>query len=141
MDKIMWNDNFSVGVRELDRQHKKLIEIENKLIKIKDVKYDYETISEILNDLTKYAIIHFETEEKLFYEYNYPDYPLHKAQHNLFREKVARFCMDAMDHKPTLTTELLTFLEQWRENHTMGLDMKYKIFFSEEGISYWIKPH
>ena len=66
MESIIWNNNFSVGVQELDKQHKKIIEIENRLIKAKDGRIDSETIADLLSDLTKYATKHFETEEKLF---------------------------------------------------------------------------
>ena len=134
MEKLIWNNDFSVGVQELDEQHKKIIEIENRLIKAKDVEIDSETLSDILSDLTKYISEHFESEEKLFYKYNYPDYSSHRAQHNLFRKQIAKFCIDAMYYKSTVPIELLTFLEEWWKNHTQGSDMKYKAFFSELGL-------
>ena len=134
MGKMIWDESFSVGVKELDEQHKKIIEIINKLIEIKDATVNSEIISNTLNELTKYSSKHFETEEKLMNEYNYPDYSLHKAQHNQFRKDIANFCIDAMYYKSTVPIELLTFLEEWWKNHTQGSDMKYKVFFSELGL-------
>ena len=134
MGNITWNNDFSVGIQKLDEQHKKIIEIENKLIKAKDVTANSETIADILSELTKYTSTHFETEEKLFYDYNYPEYSLHRAEHNQFRKRLAALCMDAMYHKPTVQTDLLIFLEEWWKYHTQGSDMKYKVFFSELGL-------
>ena len=81
MDKIIWNNSYSVGVQELDEQHKKIVKMLNKLIEMKDTRVDSEIISNTLIEMKKYASEHFETEEKLMNEYNYPDYLLHKKQH------------------------------------------------------------
>lgn len=135
MEKIIWNNSFSVGVRKLDEQHKKIIKILNKLIETKDSTVDSEIISDTLTEMTKYASEHFESEEKLMSEYNYPDYSLHKEQHKQFKEKTVKFCMDAMSYKATIPIEILTFLKEWWINHILESDMKYRTFFSQLGLS------
>ena len=59
MDEIVWQESFSVGVKDLDDQHKQLIKMINTLINQKDVKVNSETISDLLTELTKYAEDHF----------------------------------------------------------------------------------
>ena len=91
MEKIIWNERFSVGVRKIDEQHKELIKMINKLIETKDTKVDSETISDILTKMTKYADYHFQTEEQYMIEYDYPDYSSHKEQHIEFKKKTVAF--------------------------------------------------
>ena len=134
MEKIVWDNNYSVGVQNLDEQHKRIIEIINKLIGAKDATVDSEIISDALSEMTKYASEHFETEEKLMGEYNYPDYSLHKDQHNQFRKQTVKFCLDAMHYDTAVPIEVLTFLKEWWINHILDSDMQYKTFFSQFGL-------
>ncbi|MEE8423688.1 MAG: hemerythrin domain-containing protein, partial [Thermodesulfobacteriota bacterium] len=71
MDFIEWNDNFSVNVEELDKQHREMIGIINRLLdSIADEKND-EIVDDILNKLTDFIMTHFETEEHYFDKFNY----------------------------------------------------------------------
>ena len=134
MEKIIWNERFSVGVRKIDEQHKELIKMINRLIETKDTKVDSETISDILTEMTKYADYHFRAEEQYMIEYDYPDYSPHKEQHIEFKKKAVAFCMDTMAYKETIPTEILSFLKNWLINHILKSDMKYKSFFNEKGL-------
>ena len=71
MEKIIWGENFSVGVRVLDAQHKQIVMLVNTLIEMSDTKVDSEIISDTLTKMTKYAIDHFEREEQYMLEYGY----------------------------------------------------------------------
>ncbi len=132
MDKIIWDESFSVGVRRLDEQHKKIIHICNKLIEVNDISVDSEVISSTLNDLTKYALEHFEFEEKMMVENNYPGFVSNKEQHIQFMKKTTTFCLDTMAQSSTIPDEILSFLKKWWVNHILISDMKYKSFFSEK---------
>lgn len=134
MDEIIWNESFSVGVQELDNQHKKLIKILNKLIKMANAEVFSETVSDTLTEMTKYAAIHFETEEKLMKKFNYPDFDAHKEQHKAFQKKTVGFCMYAMAYKSSVPTDILTFLMTWLVNHILVSDMKYKDFFRDQEL-------
>ncbi len=135
METIIWNESFSVGVRELDEQHKELIRMINKLIETRDTKVDSEMISDILTKMTKYAGYHFQTEEQYMIEYDYPDYSSHREQHKEFRKKTVAFCMDTMAYKETIPTEILSYLKNWLTNHILKSDIKYKSFFNEKGYN------
>ena len=69
MEKIMWDETFSVGVRDLDAQHKQIIILVNTLIEMSDAKVDSEIISDTLTKMTQYAIDHFKKEEQYMLEY------------------------------------------------------------------------
>ncbi len=135
MEKIIWKESFSVGVRKIDEQHKKLIKIINKLIETNDTKVYSETIYDTITKMTKYADYHFQTEEQYMIEYDYPDYSAHKEQHRGFRKKTVAFAVDTMKSKETLPIEILLYLQNWLINHIITSDMKYKSFFNKKGLN------
>ena len=135
MDEIVWEESFSVGVKDLDEQHKQLIKMVNTLINKEDVKVDSETISDVLTELTKYAEYHFEKEEQYLIDYDYPEYSAHKEQHKVFKKKVVTFCIETMAEKVTIPAEILSYLKSWLVNHILESDMKYKTFFKNHRLS------
>ena len=134
MEKIIWNESFSVGIPLLDSQHMELIRIINKMIDAKDVKVGSETISEILLSMTNYAMFHFKTEEDFLREHGYPEFESHKKEHTGFRKQTLSFCMDTMDNKNTIPDEILAFLKDWLLHHILVSDMQYKEFFKSKGV-------
>ena len=135
MEKIIWGEDFSVGVRVLDAQHKQIVIMVNSLIEMSDTKVDSEIISDTLTKMTKYAIDHFEKEEQYMLDYGYPEYSSQKKQHQEFKIKTVGFCMETMAHKATVPTEIFTYLRSWWTNHILQEDMKYKKYFNERGLS------
>ena len=107
----------------------------NKLIELNEINVDSEIISSTLNELTKYAMEHFELEEKMMIENNYPEFISNKEQHKYFLKKITAFCLDTMEHKSTIPDEILTFLKKWWVDHILISDMKYKSLFSEKILS------
>ncbi len=135
MGLIIWNDDFSVNVEEIDNQHKKLVEMMNNLHNaMKDGKGN-NVIGEIINKMIDYSIYHFSTEEKYFDMFNFPQKEQHKQVHKDFVEKVTAFKKDFENNKVMLTIEIMDFLSNWLQNHILGDDMEYSDFFVENGLS------
>lgn len=134
MEKIYWDESFSVGVRNLDKQHKQIIEMLNTLIEMNDAKVGSEIVSDTLTKMTLYSINHFRTEEQYMLDYNYPGYSLQKKQHQEFKRKTVDFCMGTLVHKTNIPIEIFSYLKSWWTNHILKEDMKYKEFFNERGV-------
>lgn len=134
MERIKWDDSFSVGVKVLDRQHQQIIEMINRLIETSNVSVDSELVSDTLAKMMEYASDHFETEEYLMKEHSYPDYKSNKDHHIEFKKNIARLSIDTIKYKNTVPLEILTYLKEWWMNHILKLDMKYKAFFVEKGV-------
>ena len=64
MDCIKWSDAFSVGVKIIDSQHMHLVGIMNKLCNALDKGQEMKVIKNVLDELSEYAVVHFDTEEK-----------------------------------------------------------------------------
>ena len=87
MEKILWGENFSVGVRVLDAQHKQIVIMVNTLIEMNEAKVDSEIISDTLTKMTQFAIDHLKTEEQYMLEYGYPEYSIQKNNTRNLKEK------------------------------------------------------
>ena len=88
---INWEPLYSVGVKEIDEQHKRFFALLNRLYEVIDKNEVKVNIDEIFKELSFYTTFHFGTEEKYFYQFNYERLEEHKLEHNKFRKKIADF--------------------------------------------------
>jgi len=129
---ILWNKNLSVGIKDIDNQHKHFIGIINSVYaKINNI--DEKRLSEDLNELIEYARIHFTTEEDYFKKWDYPDAKKHMAEHEKLTLKVLKF-KDKFDRNEKIMEELINFLKDWLENHLKTYDFKYRDYAKERGL-------
>jgi hemerythrin len=134
MALITWSDKFSVQVKQLDEQHKKLIEILNRLHDAMKVGKGKEILEEVLGSLIIYTRKHFAAEEELMKVNNYPGYAVHKQEHNQLVVQV----LDVQKQTQAgvvLSQQVMSFLKNWLETHIQGTDKKYGPFLNEKGLS------
>ncbi|QXM07034.1 bacteriohemerythrin [Crassaminicella indica] len=135
-----WKDIYKVDIAEIDKQHRKLLEIGGKLadlLKLKDDIDHYDEIVEILTELREYTEYHFAHEEKLLEKYGYDNQSLrlHKRQHKSFVNKIIQIENQDIDEKQTgIKLTMLEFIASWIENHILKTDHEYKDFFHENGV-------
>jgi hemerythrin len=125
MPLIDWTDKMSVGVEEIDEQHKKLVGIINHLhdsLKTNSFKEELKIIFMELIDYTKY---HFEAEEKIMEEAGYEDLESHKKQHQKFVNKLLRMKDRCYMGKEEISVELSSFLSSWMLGHILRSDKDY----------------
>ncbi|MES9844035.1 MAG: bacteriohemerythrin [Candidatus Sedimenticola sp. PURPLELP] len=134
MKKIIWKDEFSVGVEELDRQHQQIIDVINTLIDKPRFLLRFQNVSSALVELTNYVSEHFLLEERLLQENGYPDLLEHSKKHTAYSKKITDLCMGSLHDKSEVPSELLGFLTDWWTNHILHEDMQYKAFFQEKGV-------
>ncbi len=132
---MKWQDSFSVGIEEIDNQHKKLISMINSLYKAIKKGEGQKILKDILEGLVQYVDEHFGTEERYMEEYNYPGYLAHKKEHDKFTEQVLKVYQEFEQGKPVVTIDLMEFLKKWLKNHILGTDKKYAPFFKKHGLS------
>ncbi len=125
MEKIIaWDEKYNTGCPEIDRQHRGLFDIINKLSdKLHSIEKD--DIVDILNDLYKYTDEHFRTEEELFEKSSFPNAKEHKLQHKEFINKVAEFTSKFEKEDAMLTFDILFFLKDWILEHILYSDREY----------------
>jgi|TARA_Y100000310_G_scaffold286289_1_gene310321 hemerythrin len=142
MHKIEWSESFSVGVKTLDDQHKTLIAMINALIDASDGEDASDVLSASIASMIEYAATHFDEEERLMLEYDYPDYETQRRQHGEFIaktgefiERTAKFGADGGLHVSSISDEALDYLQEWWLHHILEEDMEYKSFFKKKNVA------
>ncbi len=122
---IVWCDDFSVNVPEMDAQHQKLVRLVNQLYSAMKNKKSADKVGEIIDELAKYTVEHFGSEEEYMAKVNFPGLEKHKVVHQQFVKKVSEFEQEYMDGKVTLSIEIIEFLRDWLLNHIGKMDKQY----------------
>lgn len=136
---LKWNNIYSVNVKEIDDQHKKIFDIINKFYESKKHKGTDDLIA-IIEDLKQYGNYHLETEEKYFEEFDYPDKESHIAEHEGYRKKIIEFEEKIIKFKngeivsDECVSNLTIFLRDWWINHIQNSDQEYSHFFNDKGL-------
>lgn len=134
MPIMSWTDAYSVGIAEIDQQHKKLIDLINALHDAMTKGQAKAVLGKILGELVNYCSSHFATEEKLFDRHGYPDAAEHKDKHQKMTSKVLALQQQFEQGKATITLDVMEFLQQWLDKHILGTDKKYSQFLHSKGV-------
>ena len=130
MPKLEWSDRLSVGVPELDEDHRTLIQIINNLRGYKEGEMRPKDIDRCLKALVRYAEWHFAREERVMAACGYTSLPGHHEEHERFVAELAevarKFRADPEGASDLVGEELQGFLENWLIKHILVVDMDYK---------------
>lgn len=65
-----WKQEFELGIPSIDEQHKRLLDIGNRINELltnhDDTDDNYDEIHTVIQELKDYTVYHFKTEEDLF---------------------------------------------------------------------------
>ena len=124
---VKWEPRYSLGLDEIDEQHKWLFEIINKIWQAIVDRADYLQIIVLITELEVYAQEHFSAEEALMAETGYPGMAQHKEAHLRFIERVAAE-KAAAEKSRQLSLDLVHFLKDWLTHHILTTDRSYTDF-------------
>lgn len=143
MPFVEWKDTYTIGVEEIDEDHRRLVDMINELHAgiarncsggVREVVDELETMLYVLDDLVDYATDHFALEEDSMLEHAYPGYASMKRAHREFLS-MAQQLRDAFDSgRPISSQRTLESLKAWFDNHVLGLDMRFGEFVKSKGI-------
>jgi len=121
-----WNENFETGNEQIDEQHKKLVELLNKLANTL-VRDETIEINEAFDELADYANYHFEQEEAIWSEYFQEDswFTSHQLSHSTFLPKVLELREREMDRPlQDIIESIVKFLIRWLAFHIIDDDRR-----------------
>jgi hemerythrin len=133
-----WKEAYSCNIAEIDKQHKRLFEIGDRLYELATLNDNYDHYDEIvktLDELKDYTIYHFGYEEKLMEQYGFSYFEPHKIEHDFFVKKLKKLeRKDFDENQGEAVVEMLQFVADWISAHILKTDMEYKDFFNGKGI-------
>ncbi len=110
MQVLVWEDRFSVGIREFDQHHKILFEMINSLIFAHENKSDPHIIKNTLEQLHSYTIFHFVAEEAMMKHFGFEGLDEHVAEHEALLLQVVEYQDRLAANDGVSIDELLEFL-------------------------------
>jgi len=134
MPAMQWTEQLSVKIDSIDNEHKKLIELINKLFDAMSRGEGHNALDAILKELSDYTEFHFNHEEEALKKYNYPAFAAHKKEHESFVSKIEDTKKKYEEGAITLTIPLIDFLTSWIKEHILKTDMGYSAFLVNAGM-------
>jgi hemerythrin len=128
-----WKDTFTVGIEELDVQHRGLLDLINEIGDLADAQDTVRSAAfGALNAMIRYAENHFRTEEGYLERYGYPEYRQQKEQHEAFVNSVFSMAQELEEESSLSLGTIILYLEDWYADHVTGTDQAYKEFLSSK---------
>ncbi|MES9993677.1 MAG: bacteriohemerythrin [Candidatus Thiodiazotropha sp.] len=132
---FIWDDKFSVGSAEIDRQHKALMDMANELKYELDGKRSIKTARRILKGLVDYTATHFSYEEQLMDQTGYSDAEAHKELHRKLVKDVMEYNERIEQGDEQVLGELMTFLKGWLIEHIQKTDKQLGKHLQQTGLA------
>lgn len=126
MQFFYWNKNFEIGIAEVDRQHRQLIDMINDLAAAIIEVGGLPEVRELFSRLMEYAATHFHDEEKLLAAVDLPkaEKARHLAAHRGFVAKAQEIGRRTDLLQAEVAEQVLEFLTTWLITHIFGSDQK-----------------
>lgn len=124
--KLVWKDEYNIGVDILDKEHQRLFKIINKLLVFSDEeKKSQWACQEGIKFFKDHAMNHFDEEEKYMESVNYEGLQTHKRIHQVFREETLPALekeLEQMDYSANSVDHFLGVCAGWLVGHTLTED-------------------
>lgn len=129
MKEYKLTKKLEFGIKEIDDQHRHIIELVNNFSKIDPKSFSRDDILDFFNEIISYAHDHFKTEEKFFKEKSYPETKEHILEHQNLLAKINDLFLAFSDNEINQTVNSASdLLKFWIEDHLMRVDKKYVNF-------------
>jgi hemerythrin-like metal-binding protein len=125
MTLLHWKANMALGNAAIDSDHKRLIDLFNRLHFMALAGDDNSALADVLEELLVYARVHFAREEAMMRRSAYPGLVDHQRRHHEFASRLRGFIADFhADPEAFDMTAFYDFLADWLLVHVLDEDMK-----------------
>ena len=124
--QLVWKDEYNIGVDIIDKEHKRLFKIINKLFRFTDEKNKSQwACEEGIKFFKEHAVKHFAEEEEYMASINYERLDTHRHIHQEFRERTLPALEEELEQTGYCTNSVGHFLgvcAGWLIGHTLMED-------------------
>jgi methyl-accepting chemotaxis protein len=119
----VFTESLSVGVAELDADHKNLLELIDRLSQARG----YKQVALLAAEVADHLHLHFRHEEDLLEAYGWSGLAAHRDEHNHFERRLTELTATlTRDNADRFAIELRDTLNQWFQAHVANSDMRYR---------------
>lgn len=130
---VEWRESLSVGIEEIDIQHKELLAHFDRLLKACETGQGGDELQRLLGFLDGYVTRHFGDEERIQRQHLYPGYATHKLEHDSFVKRLKALEADVDRQGIALHHVIETnhLLLKWLIHHISTVDVQLGKFLKE----------
>jgi hemerythrin len=126
MEAFDWKKEYSVGNKNIDAEHQKLLLLSRKIINLETTTENKkQKLSSALKELMNYVKTHFKNEEDYMARIGYPDLESHAKVHKTITDNLIK-TITANKSADALIKQLEGLLEKWIIKHIFDEDKKYQ---------------
>lgn len=123
---IPWSDAFEIGVPAIDREHRELTELLNRVAALNAAgNAIHDDLLELLGHLYQHTQVHFRHEEELMSAIGFDDYLNHRAEHQMLLAELRSFVQQIEQGDALLDTKSLHALKDWLLVHMASSDRPF----------------
>ena len=124
MKDLVWDSILSVGVDEIDDDHRKLVSLFNILNHSVTEGDAPDYLEAVLNELISFTAWHFCHEERLMLKYGYEEIAEHKMDHQELIKSARERQRKILELGDVVVNEDIEFLERWLTEHILTSDIR-----------------
>lgn len=132
MTMLSWRDDYRIGVREIDAEHKYLFDLINAVHDAHTAGDGRRNALSALTRLVAYAEQHFTREEALMNAHAYPKLDDHRQLHEDLFSSIFDLNEKLQSGVKQVDAEVLRFLKNWLVDHILHSDMDFGAFVESE---------
>lgn len=123
MKDLTWDNTLSVEVKEIDDDHRKLVDLFNLLGHAVAEGEAKNYIDAVMDELVSCTAWHFKHEERLMLKHGYDGYAAHRAEHQQLIDSAQALQSKLQQAGAVIDSADIQFLEHWLTGHILGADM------------------
>ena len=124
MSLLRWREEFSIGIADVDQEHRELVELISILQKDLRVGTDTAIIVRALENIYTQIASHFALEEKIMRDMRYPAMAVHQEDHETLLDDLRDIIDQVRDDGVLDETGLTDDLDRWFSDHFRTHDVK-----------------
>ena len=130
---VRWTDEYSVNDHVMDLRHQKIMELVNVAFEIKNGQQSTQLLPDIMQQLTEYALEHFNAEEELMERIGYPKLREHKRIHLRMSEQTYNMMLRVQTMDLLVEVDVFLFLKYWWLTHILRVHKLYGDYIGATG--------
>jgi hemerythrin len=127
MALFKWYKMYSVNDNDLDKHHKTLLDIVNRMHNNWSGHDKANCLDSLIEELVSFSNYHFIAEEQHLRDIGYKDIDKHIFEHRSFKQRIFQLQQVFHKNKPKVTEELIEVLVNWLLHHVIVEDKKYAV--------------